>query len=173
MVFSADHKILALCDISSKTSILEIKTYNPYRNEILMESVAQQLYYESENRNNYILTMEFEFPESSKKEFVNSLTIRIYQVFIEASFNENKFVINERELKFFYILKKHPGATIEELMDLTKMSKFEIRLYLKDLKKKGFINYPSIGGKKVYKILKDIEVEEEISKGQYKIFERS
>lgn len=63
MVISSDNKILALCDLSSPKSVLEIKTFNPVVSEgenlILPTKIARQLFFQKRGRNTYLLTIDF------------------------------------------------------------------------------------------------------------------
>lgn len=65
LVVHQDKNILALCDLSSKTAVLEIKTYGI----VDFDKIGNQLFYESNNRDCYILQIEF---EKKKMNFVIS-----------------------------------------------------------------------------------------------------
>ncbi len=55
LVISNDKKVLALCDLSNEKSVLEIKTYS-----LKMEKMKYQLYYESNGRNCYVMTIDWD-----------------------------------------------------------------------------------------------------------------
>lgn len=83
---SKDKKVFALCDLSNEESVLEIKTYdvreffiNP---NLLNDKVCQQLYYEANGRNAYVLSMIFQTKFSSRAQdyIAKDITSRIYQV---------------------------------------------------------------------------------------------
>lgn len=58
LVISNDSKVLALCDLSNEENILEIKTYSVCdKNMNIDESLARQLYYQSDGRNIYVLSI--------------------------------------------------------------------------------------------------------------------
>lgn len=60
LIINKKDSILALCDLSSKKSILEIKTSSPILNEKkYFEKLKYQLYYQSNNRKIYLMTIEF------------------------------------------------------------------------------------------------------------------
>lgn len=83
LCISNDNKVLALCDLSSPTKVLEIKT-KPIRfkeNKIIDDLlVIRQLYYESKGRDIYLLSIE---PQEHRENFeiiLDSVSIIIYNV---------------------------------------------------------------------------------------------
>lgn len=62
LVVNKKDSILSLCDLSSKKSILEIKTSSPIlleNEKRYFEKFKYQLYYQSNNRKTYLMTIEF------------------------------------------------------------------------------------------------------------------
>lgn len=93
---SKDKKVFALCDLSNEESVLEIKTYDVREflidPNLLNDKVCQQLYYEANGRNAYVLSMIFQTKFSSRAQdyIVKDITIRIYQVTFEDCDNNSK-----------------------------------------------------------------------------------
>lgn len=92
---SKDKKVFALCDLSNEESVLEIKTYDVRQfidPNLLNDKVCQQLYYEANGRNAYVLSMIFQtkFSSRAQEHIVKDITIRIYQVTFEDCGNNSK-----------------------------------------------------------------------------------
>lgn len=86
LAISDDKKVLALCDLSSKKTILEIKTFNVLQKDssnkfCLSEELSRQLFYESKQRETFVMSMNFDY-KITKKE-LNKLTFNIYRVFFK------------------------------------------------------------------------------------------
>lgn len=54
LVIHPNKNILALCDLSNPNAVLEIKSHNPHN----MDPIINQLYYESNGRDSYVLTVD-------------------------------------------------------------------------------------------------------------------
>ena len=81
LCISDDGKILALCDLSSKSKVVEIKTYGVLSGENKISSLlARQLYYESKGRETYVLSLEFEKHFKGLETIIDSININIYKV---------------------------------------------------------------------------------------------
>ncbi|MDY6070725.1 MAG: hypothetical protein SPJ80_04735, partial [Bacilli bacterium] len=85
---SKDKKVFALCDLSNEKSVLEIKTYDVrdfFDPNLLNDNVCQQLYYEANGRNAYILSMIFQtkFSNKTHEETIKGIVVKIYQVRFE------------------------------------------------------------------------------------------
>ncbi len=85
---SKDKKVFALCDLSNEKSVLEIKTYDVrefFDSNLLNDRVCQQLYYEANGRNAYVLSMIFQtkFNNKTHEETVKDIVVKIYQVRFE------------------------------------------------------------------------------------------
>ena len=72
LVTDLDMGILALCDLSSVNTVLEIKTYPADPND-----VAEQLYYEAHGRDSYLLTIDWQYDKSRRP---SGIDIVIYRV---------------------------------------------------------------------------------------------
>jgi hypothetical protein len=70
LVVHRDKNVLALCDLSSETAVLEIKTYVV----VDFDKMGDQLFYESNGRDCYILQIEW----SEKKKKMNFIISKIY-----------------------------------------------------------------------------------------------
>lgn len=91
IVFSPDKKIFATCDLSDSESILEIKTYGiTSQDSTIKPSLARQLYYQSNGRKAFVLSIEFDTHLNKKNDTItDAIFTRIYQVDIHATFNES------------------------------------------------------------------------------------
>ena len=72
LVVEEDLGILALCDLSTKDAVLEIKGYGAKP-----EDVAEQLYYEANGRKAYLLTFNWEFDEHYELKGVELIVYRV------------------------------------------------------------------------------------------------
>lgn len=81
---SPDGKVFACCDLSDKNSVLEIKTFGILQeNNKISENLARQLYYESNGRNTYALSVNFTRHLNSKKNFIiDSVNAIIYRIIL-------------------------------------------------------------------------------------------
>ena len=83
LCISDDRKVLALCDLSSTTKVLEIKT-KPIRldeNNNINIFLARQLFYESKGRDVYLLSIDIQRHFNEKYEDItDSVGIIIYNV---------------------------------------------------------------------------------------------
>lgn len=90
LVISPDRKVLAVCDLSSKDNILEIKTGKILcegmdGKMVLTNSTVRQLYYERNGRGVYVMSLMFEehYEKGLCRYITDGLKIRIYQVELE------------------------------------------------------------------------------------------
>lgn len=83
LCISDDRKVLALCDLSSDTKVMEIKT-RPIRlddNMNVSTFLARQLFYESKGRDAYLLSVDIQRHMNSRGEFItDSVGVIIYNV---------------------------------------------------------------------------------------------
>ncbi len=83
LCISDDRKVLALCDLSSDTKVMEIKTM-PIRldeNMNVNTRLARQLFYESKGRDVYLLSIDIQRHINSRGEFItDSVGVIIYNV---------------------------------------------------------------------------------------------
>lgn len=85
LIVDNDLRILALCDLSSEDAVLEIKT-----GKADLDRYAEQLYYESQGRDSYLLCFEWEDIESRLLYEHIGLDIVIYKVKPEIGVKPNK-----------------------------------------------------------------------------------
>lgn len=151
MVVANDRKVLALCDLSSSKTVLEIKTNNVLKqndddNKFLLDPYSLQLWYESNGREAYILSMTFQTHlkrVSWFEEAIDGLTINIYKVALKTmekpvESNQVPFLYDTEE-KVLRALEENPRLTIKELMKKTHHCSSSVQLALDFLKKDGFV----------------------------------
>lgn len=82
---SPDGKVLAICDLSNEESVLEIKTFNVFsRDGEINKSLVRQLYYESNGRKTFILSIIFnERVNNRGKVVLDDIKAIIYDIKIE------------------------------------------------------------------------------------------
>ena len=146
LVISADGKVLALCDLSSKEKVLEIKTYGLYinkGNEIVNQNLLKQLYYESNNRPVYLLSIDIQTHRNQDfKIITDAVIIHIYHIELEIS--EPKPQVFEKQLWLdeIDVLKaiiKNSCATAAEIAAKKHMSVKNVYKCFKTLKTFGYI----------------------------------
>lgn len=88
LAFSHDNKVFALCDLSSKSTVVEIKTIE---SAFLFESglrlrnrTAQQIWHQARGRTTYLLSTEFEYCSRSYSRIKN-LFFNLYEIRFENS----------------------------------------------------------------------------------------
>ena len=81
--FTENHKVLALCDLSSDDAVLEIKTFDIF-NSYKTENVIRQMYYQKGDKELYAMSIIFDFCYTKKRERrLENLIFRIYKVEIQ------------------------------------------------------------------------------------------
>lgn len=81
--FTENHRVLALCDLSSDDAVLEIKTFDIF-NSYKTENVIRQMYYQKGDKELYAMSIIFDFSYTKKMERrLENLIFRIYKVEIE------------------------------------------------------------------------------------------
>lgn len=81
--FTENHRVLALCDLSSDDAVLEIKTFDIF-NSYKTENVVRQMYYQKGDKELYAMSIIFDFSYTKKMERrLDNLIFRIYKVEIE------------------------------------------------------------------------------------------
>ncbi len=163
LVISEDKKILALCDLSSQTSVMEIKTMDILRDDEyglhITAPISRQLYYQRNNRDTYALSIMFDkhYKEKSFEEVVDGLTIKIYKVdlriveVIPRAYKPGMFasvILKE--------LIKDNSLTYSRLSKNTGFSERSIQNYIHELRDNGYIIREGMSNQLgVWKVLKD------------------
>ena len=143
---SNNGKILAKCDLSTRSEVLEIKTTQSYKKSLdylhLSDNFARQLYYEANGRKAFILFINFDLNINSKtyEKIINDLVLCLFKV----NFKVNK------EIKSYEVLSNESKLILKEIIKdnsisfplaclRAKVSKYDIKIYMKELKEKGYI----------------------------------
>lgn len=92
LVFSDDKKVLALCDLSNKKSVLEIKSY--FCN---IEKMKYQLYYEAKGRNCYVLNIDWSKMPKKLKFIISKVEFKSKEK--KKSEDDNKIIKDEEYYK--------------------------------------------------------------------------
>lgn len=146
LVFSEDKKIFALCDLSSKNSVLEIKTYRPSLTPLgyLHWELAQQLYYESKGRDIYYMIVDFLVSSDAAidKDKKAICSVEIYKVDLrELSQDEYNKVISKPtqvEEQLLRYLKENPNAKNKNILDVfPSISKKSLSYRIQSIIEKG------------------------------------
>ena len=85
---SPDGKVLALSDLSSSKSVVEIKTYKVlYSEDTITSDLATQLYYQANGRDTYALSIDFVKEETTKitEQLISAVNIAIYKIDLKKS----------------------------------------------------------------------------------------
>ena len=144
---SDDGKVLALCDLSDRENVLEIKTFNVYEKDgPIATSLARQLYYQSKGRKTFVLSIDFDEHINIKGEYVtDAVNIRIYKITFEEfepKPNYSEIILWDDEIKILKIIKNNPlisNADVARKIGRTPNSVGKIikkLIYLKYIKKK-------------------------------------
>ena len=155
LVISDDKKILALCDLSSKKRILEIKTFDIIDdNKNVKNSITQQLYYQYKGREIFVLSIVFNSPE-----VVENLTFSIYKIHIQETDIKLDFV--ERPLwqeakDILQLIINNPRITYEKLANLLNKEIIQISRTIKALKNLKYIERIGANKNGYWKVLKNV-----------------
>ena len=112
LVISDDEKILALCDLSSKDAVLEIKTFklDVNRDGYLSPKITRQIQYEKKNRKPYIIEIYF---DTSFDQVVKGLNINIYEAIFE---DEDRFYkLNHYDFSNLTFIKENQDMSIMQV----------------------------------------------------------
>lgn len=139
-------KLLSLCDLSSKTSVLEIKTNK------FIGNIAPQLYCQKNNRETYLLWVDF----VENNETLKGLSIHIYKVSLsefEPTFDDYK--LDKVEKKIIQIIKDNNSI---KMVDIAKKVREPYQYIVKTINRLIYVKFiEKDGGKTNYtwKILRE------------------
>ena len=125
LVISPDKKILALCDLSSPTSIMEIKTFNVMDLDGKQnENIFKQLYYQSNGRKIYILSFDFKkhFDMQTEQHIIDGVNISIYHITLEITTPDQKIhtsILEPLEIKILKCIIEYPALTRADIIKNT------------------------------------------------------
>ncbi len=118
---SNDKKVLALCDLSDSNNVIEIKTYGVLSADgEVTSSVARQLYYQSNGRNTYALSIDFDTHTNERTwdVIVDGLSVHLYKVDLYEYNPEDiirTYELNEIDIKVLKIIKENNTITKTEI----------------------------------------------------------
>lgn len=145
LVISTDNKVMALCDLSDENSVVEIKTFNPFKERPAYSPMflsPYQLYYQANGRKTYLLSIDFE-REFSFGGNVKSLTISLYKIDL-IEFNPAEIIktyeLKKNDIEILKCLIKNPFITKTELSYKTGISTGFLNMRMNFLEKLGYIN---------------------------------
>ena len=154
LVLSENNKVLALCDLSSKSSVMEIKTIHPSSSNIgyLDPNITYQLFYQARGRDAYYLHIDI----GGGYEGMCSryCWITIYKVelneYSREEYEKKLCKLSMQEEMVLDIIKKNPNCQYKDLEKaLPNYSRRMIEVRVKSLEKKKHII--RIGGKRAYR----------------------
>lgn len=156
LVISENNKVLALCDLSSKNNILELKTFNVLKSENeLFDRTTMQLYYQARNRNIYILSMNF-IPNVNNGLIIKDVVINIYKVsFIEKIDSAPVYGLSSDEKKILNYIKQDCFVKQNFIAKQLKINVQTVMKKMKRMKLLGYIEREGAGKTSSWKILKE------------------
>lgn len=123
LVFSDDGKVLALCDLSSRSAVMEIKTVRPSVNGLgyLDPKITRQLFYQAKHRAAYYLHIfidenceEGDVPAASR-----SCSIDIYKIdlnkYDKTEYERMLCKLTPQEEAIFAFMKSNPNCQYKDL----------------------------------------------------------
>lgn len=142
LVLSNNNKVLALCDLSSQSKILEIKTIEVLDYDgLVKDKIAKQIYCESKNRASYLLELQFENAKYNLTPPTN-VFITIYKVDIEEKERIIQTITAEltrTQIKILNMLQHDPTSTNKSLCHFLKIMPNDLSKMLKMLQDLGYI----------------------------------
>lgn len=163
MVISNDRKVLALCDLSSKTAILEIKTYEVEKEKTDQGSFADsaltnQLYFQKRDRKEFVFSLSFDV-KNNPRTFVSTLAglvATIYQVnFVDVSSSESYEILPFIPTAILRKLQENPSLRNKDLEAAIPCSSGGLRQALNRLVEGGYIKRVGTPKSGYWKILKN------------------
>ncbi len=157
LVLSENNKVLALCDLSSKSAVMEIKTVSPSVSNIgyLDPKITYQLYYQSKQRAAYYLHIfiggGYEMADKSKAPRFCSIDISKIELneYSKEDYEKMLCKLTFREEAMLDFIKKNPNCQYRDLeAAFPNYSRRMIEGMVKSLEKKKHI--VRIGSKKYY-----------------------
>jgi DNA polymerase III epsilon subunit-like protein len=163
MVISDDKKVLALCDLSSKSTVMEIKTFDVVKEEsdqglFANAALTNQLYYQKKGRNEYVLSLAFDtnFNMRTYETAVRGVVVTIYHVdFVQMDASQSFVVLPFSAAFVLRALRGKPSQTLKELVKTTGRSPHSIRNGINVLKETGYIERVGTKQNGYWKVLKD------------------
>ena len=165
MIISDDQKVLSLCDLSSRSSVLEVKTMNVVRRDEygfhINKTISNQIYYQRANRDTYLLSLVFDFLKGTNNTSfsVSGLKVIIYKVILK----EVKLLPPVYKPMHFAkaILKeliKDGSQTYSQLSKAIGLNESSVQNYVHELRDRGFIAREGKSNKTgAWKVLKNEE----------------
>ena len=131
LVISQDKKVLALCDLSNDTSVMEIKTYIPK-----IENIKYQLYYESKGRDCYLLYIDW-------SKMPQKLMFTISKVKFKVNINRKDVVNKERGVEIYTQAEYENNMTCKdiEIIEFNGLLKNLVKFKCKKCNKKWDSTY--------------------------------
>lgn len=157
LVLSEDNRVLALCDLSSKSAVMEIKTVSPSINNIgyLDSRITYQLFYQANQRATYYLHIFIGggYEKMDKTTAPRYCSIEIYKIELN-EYNKEEYEkmlckLTAQEEAVLDFIKKNPDCQYKDLEQaFPNYSRHMIEERVKSLEKKKHII--RVGGKKNY-----------------------
>ena len=112
LVVHHDKNVLALCDLSSETSVLEIKTYGI----IDFDKIGDQLFYESNGRNCYIMQIEWSLKKKKMNFIISKVNFEIDETLpvnsLESRMNNFKNRIANKQVDIVEYIDSYSKVTL-------------------------------------------------------------
>ena len=157
LVLSENNKVLALCDLSSKSAVMEIKTILPASDNIgyLDPKITYQLYYQAKQRAAYYLHLfiggGYENPDKTKAPrycWINIFKVELNEYSKEV-YEKMLCELTPQEEAFLDFIKKNPNCQYKDLeLAFPNYSRKMIESRVKSLEKKKHI--VRVGSNKYY-----------------------
>ena len=141
---SPDRKIFALCDLSDKESVLEIKTFPIcFDDATISPWLAQQLYYESNGRKTFVLSIDFvEHKNKKGKYIIDAIHVRIYSIKLEETVPkpyEGIRTLQNNEIAILNLIKANPSISNVEIGRQIERRPDKVGKIIKALKEMKYI----------------------------------
>ncbi len=141
LIISEDKKVLAICDLSSDKTVLEIKTGNVLFHSprldyeyIIVPGYSQQLYYETNGRSPFIMSIVFDV---FGKVTINIYSVELLDMTEEAKGKRPKLM--DREQKIIELIKENERISIPKMSRHLHVSGITIQRTLEFLRRWGYV----------------------------------
>ncbi len=162
MSISADGKILALCDLSSESKVLEIKAEDIYcEYDGLKGEIASQLYREANGRETYLLEIKIHQELACYGKNDSILTASLYRVDLkeyDPMTRLKTYTLDKTDLEILKAVKENPGITARKLQTESMLPGYLFKPYLARLEGLGYLeNDHSLSQRSHWRLLRPLD----------------
>lgn len=161
LCFSENEKVLALCDLSSKTAVIEVKTCNIYTSIGTIDlGYARQLFYQSHGRKTYILYIDFDIERDELTRTSRTTAINLYLHEVTLTVQDDtqikEWILSDKDIAILKMLIDNPYLSCTQISRIIGENYTYIRRVMHNLELCGYIYKKQQSRKEPWQILRPI-----------------